>query len=59
MTSTPSAITPSAILTILRDVIEGSEIFSDLWIQAEVSNYSRSTPGHRYFSLKDSGGVLR
>ena len=59
MISTPSAITPSAILTILRDVIEGSEIFSDLWIQAEVSNYSRSTPGHRYFSLKDSGGVLR
>ena len=55
----PQAITPSAILTILRDVIEGSEIFSDLWIQAEVSNYSRSTPGHRYFSLKDSGGVLR
>jgi len=53
------AITPSAILTILRDVIEGSEMFSDLWIQAEVSNYSRSSAGHRYFSLKDSGGVLR
>lgn len=56
---TQQAITPSAILTILRDVIEGSEMFSDLWIQAEVSNYSRSSPGHRYFSLKDSGGVLR
>lgn len=56
---TPQAITPSAILTILRDVIEGSEFFSDLWIQAEVSNYSRSSPGHRYFSLKDSDGVLR
>ena len=34
-------------------------MFSDLWIQAEVSNYSRSSAGHRYFSLKDSGGVLR
>ena len=56
---TQAAITPSAILTILRDVIEGSELFSDLWIQAEVSNYSRSSAGHRYFSLKDSGGVLR
>ena len=52
---TQEAITPSAILTILRDVIEGSELFSDLWIQAEVSNYSRSSAGHRYFSLKDEG----
>ncbi len=56
---TTQAITPSAILAILRDVIEGGELFSDLWIQAEVSNYSRSSAGHRYFSLKDSGGVLR
>ena len=56
---TQEAITPSAILTILRDVIEGSELFSDLWIQAEVSNYSRSSAGHRYFSLKDEGGALR
>ncbi|MEO6397490.1 MAG: exodeoxyribonuclease VII large subunit [Tepidiformaceae bacterium] len=59
MSSTPQAVTPSAILTILRDVIEESEIFSDLWVQAEVSNYTRSSPGHRYFSLKDPGGVLR
>ena len=56
---TQEAITPSAILTILRDVIEGSELFSDLWIQAEVSNYSRSSAGHRYFSLKDESGALR
>lgn len=53
------ALSVTAVLTILRDVIEGSELFSDLWIGGEVSNASRSAAGHRYFSLKDHGGVLR
>ncbi len=53
------ALSVTAVLTILRDVIEGSELFSDLWIGGEISNASRSSAGHRYFSLKDQGGVLR
>ncbi|MEO8541881.1 MAG: exodeoxyribonuclease VII large subunit, partial [bacterium] len=43
----------------LREVLEANEFFSDLWIQGEVSNYTRSQPGHRYFSLKDSQAALR
>ena len=53
------ALTPSAVLTVLRDVIEGTEMFSELWIAGEISNSSRSAAGHRYFSLKDQDGVLR
>lgn len=53
------ALTVSAVVSFLREVLEGNEFFSDLWIQGEVSNYSRSQAGHRYFSLKDQGAVLR
>lgn len=54
-----SALTVSAVVNFLREVLESNEFFSDLWIQAEVSNYSRSSPGHRYFSLKDQTAALR
>jgi exodeoxyribonuclease VII large subunit len=40
-------------------MLETSEFFSDLWMTGEVSNYSRSQLGHRYFSLKDPGAVIR
>ncbi len=57
--TTPSALSVSAVVSFLREVLESNEFFSDLWIQGEVSNYSRSQVGHRYFSLKDSSAALR
>ncbi|HEX6032498.1 MAG TPA: exodeoxyribonuclease VII large subunit [Tepidiformaceae bacterium] len=53
------ALSVSAIVGFLREVLESNEIFSDLWVVGEVSNYSRSAAGHRYYSLKDPGAVLR
>lgn len=53
------ALTVSAVVSFLREVLEANEFFSDLWIAGEVSSYSRSQAGHRYFSLRDPGGVLR
>lgn len=53
------ALTVSALVNFLREVIEGNEFFSDMWIAGEVSNYTRSAAGHRYFSLKDGGAMLR
>jgi exodeoxyribonuclease VII large subunit len=55
----PSALSVSAVVSFLREVLEANEFFSDLWIQGEVSNYTRSQPGHRYFSLKDPQASLR
>jgi exodeoxyribonuclease VII large subunit len=55
----PQAITVSQLVGLLRDVIENHEFFSDLWLQAEISNYSRASSGHRYFSLKDERSVIR
>ena len=53
------ALSVSALVSFLREIIEGNEIFSDVWVAGEVSNYTRSAAGHRYFSLKDSGAMLR
>lgn len=53
------ALSVSQLVGLLRDVIENHEFFSDLWLQAEISNYSRASSGHRYFSLKDERSVLR
>lgn len=55
----PAALSVSAVVSFLREVLEANEFFSDLWIQGEVSNYSRSQVGHRYFSLKDPQAALR
>lgn len=53
------ALTVSAIVSFLREILEANEMFSDLWIVGEVSSFNRSQVGHRYFSLRDPGGVLR
>ncbi len=49
----------TAVVSVVREFLESSEFFSDLWVVGEVSNYTRSQQGHRYFSLKDSNSVLR
>ncbi|MBE7520681.1 MAG: exodeoxyribonuclease VII large subunit [Thermoflexaceae bacterium] len=51
--------TVSALVSKLRGLLEANEAMSDAWVVGEVSNYSRSQPGHRYFSLKDQGAVIR
>jgi exodeoxyribonuclease VII large subunit len=33
--------------------------FGSLWLEAEISNFSRPGSGHWYFSLKDSGAQVR
>jgi exodeoxyribonuclease VII large subunit len=53
------ALTVSAVVSFLREILEASEVFSDLWVAGEVSSFSRSQMGHRYLSLRDSNAVLR
>ncbi|HET7737919.1 MAG TPA: exodeoxyribonuclease VII large subunit, partial [Tepidiformaceae bacterium] len=53
------ALTVSAAVGFLREVLEANEFFSDMWLAGEVSNYTRSQAGHRYFSLKDPGATIR
>jgi len=47
-------------LTIyLRNLLEGDSNLQDLWVEGEVSNLSRPSSGHMYFTLKDTGATLR
>jgi exodeoxyribonuclease VII large subunit len=43
----------------VRQLIESDYRLQDLWVSGEISNLSRPSSGHMYFSLKDSGGSLR
>lgn len=43
----------------VRRLIEGDPSLSNVWVQAEVSNFSRPASGHLYFTLKDSGASLK
>ena len=45
----PQALPVSAVVSFVREVLENNEILTDLWIIGEVSNYTRSQAGHRYF----------
>ncbi|MCC7365652.1 MAG: exodeoxyribonuclease VII large subunit [Dehalococcoidia bacterium] len=53
------ALPVSAVVNFLREVLESNELFSDLWIVGEVSNYTRASSGHRYFAIKDAYSSLR
>jgi exodeoxyribonuclease VII large subunit len=43
----------------LRQILEGDLRLQDLWVKGEVSNCSRPSSGHLYFTLKDAGASLR
>lgn len=43
----------------LVELFESDPILTDLWVQGEVSNFTRSAAGHCYFTLKDSESQLR
>lgn len=63
MTQLPLFETPlwtvSTLTLYLRDLLESDEILQDLWVQGEVSNLSRPSSGHMYFTLKDSTSALK
>ncbi len=43
----------SEITNLLKKLIDQQPEFQNVWVQGEVSNYSRSGAGHVYFTLKE------
>jgi exodeoxyribonuclease VII large subunit len=43
----------------LRELIESDLSLSNIWVEGEVSNHTRSSAGHQYFTLKDDEAQLR
>jgi len=54
-----TALSVSDLTRYLRQVFESDEVLRDVWVRGEISNFSRPSSGHIYFTLKDSGAALR
>jgi exodeoxyribonuclease VII large subunit len=55
----PASLTVSEITRYMRNLLDSDEVLSDIWVQGEISNFSRPSSGHLYFTLKDGGASLR
>ncbi len=55
----PPSITVADLTRYLRDLLDGDEFLRDVWVQGEISNFSRPPSGHLYFTLKDSTAALK
>jgi exodeoxyribonuclease VII large subunit len=49
--------TPSALTRFVRDLLE--DTLPLIWVEGEISNFSKPASGHLYFTLKDSGAQVR
>jgi exodeoxyribonuclease VII large subunit len=48
-----------AFVCLFREALESDPLYQDLWLEGEVSDLSRSSAGHVYFSLRDDDGCLK
>jgi len=53
MAATRTVHSVSEITDLLKSLIEQQPHLQNMWVQGQVSNYSRSGAGHIYFTLKD------
>ncbi len=61
MPDTPPKIisTVSDITRHIKQILETNAGLHDVWMKGEVSNLTRHSSGHWYFSLKDAGAQIR
>ncbi|MGB7114540.1 MAG: exodeoxyribonuclease VII large subunit, partial [Anaerolineales bacterium] len=55
----PPLWTVNELTVYLRDLLESDNNLQDIWVKGEVSNISRPTSGHLYFTIKDNQSALR
>lgn len=49
----------SQLTRYVRDIFENDVHLQDIWVQGEISNISRPSSGHLYFTLKDQTSSLK
>lgn len=59
MFSGPISWSVAELTRYVRDLLEGDAALQDVWVAGEVSNYTRASSGHIYFTLKDAAASLR
>jgi len=50
--------TVSQLTQYIKELLEFDDLLQDVWLRGEVSNFTRATSGHLYFTLKDSEAAL-
>lgn len=50
--------TVSEITARIRSLLESEPALRNLWVEGEISNFSRASSGHIYFTLKDAGSQI-
>ena len=54
-----TSLTVTDLTRYLRQVLESDPVLQDVWVNGEISNLSRPSSGHIYFTLKDAGAALK
>ncbi|HLA42266.1 MAG TPA: exodeoxyribonuclease VII large subunit, partial [Aggregatilineales bacterium] len=49
----------SEITRHIRTLLDRDRTLQDVWVEGEISNYTRASSGHLYFSLKDENAQLK
>jgi exodeoxyribonuclease VII large subunit len=50
--------TVSQLTGHIRRLFEDAPVLGDVWVEGEISNFSRASSGHCYFTLKDAGAQI-
>jgi exodeoxyribonuclease VII large subunit len=55
----PSSFTVTELTRYVRQLLESDFLLQDVWVQGEISNLSRPSSGHIYFTLKDESSAIK
>jgi exodeoxyribonuclease VII large subunit len=59
MNTQQDTFTVTGITVYIRHIFDLDELLTDVWVEGEVSNFSRPSSGHWYFTLKDNTSQLK
>jgi exodeoxyribonuclease VII large subunit len=51
--------TVAELTTYIRELFDSNEQLQDVWVEGEVSNLTKASSGHLYFTLKDSSAQIK
>lgn len=52
-------VTVTQLTTYIRELFDSNEPLQDVWVEGEVSNLTKATSGHMYFTLKDGTAQIK
>jgi exodeoxyribonuclease VII large subunit len=55
----PVSYSVSALTARIRQMFDETYLMQDVWVEGEISNFSRPASGHWYFTLKDERSQLK